>query len=117
MNQIVADGVQQSQVDKLAVLVIAVCMVEFDFIVHRAEKLAIRAPSALVLQEFPSGCVQTDVLPPSRAPVAPVALIWACVPVELRVSFNAGVRIFLEHLGFPCYAPCVTTSFVVFLEY
>lgn len=116
MNQIVADEVQQSQVVQLPVLVIAVCMVDVDFIVHRDEKPAIRAPSALVLQEFPSGCIQSDVLPPSRAPVTPVAIIWACVPFERRVSFDVGVPVFPKHFGLPCESPRVVYPLVVSIE-
>ena len=78
MNQVVADTVQETQVVKLPVLVIAVYMVDFKFVIHCEAKLAICAPSALVRQEFSSGCVQSDVLPLSRTPVAPVAIIWAC---------------------------------------
>ena len=78
MNQVVADTVQETQVVKLPVLVIAVYMVDFKFVIHCEAKLAICAPSALVLQEFSSGWVQSDVLPLSRTPVAPVAIIWAC---------------------------------------
>jgi hypothetical protein len=51
MNEVVADEVQQSQVAQLPVLVIAVCMVDFDLVVHREEKPAMCAPSALVLEE------------------------------------------------------------------
>ena len=58
MNQVVADTVQETQVVKLPVLVIAVYMVDFKFVIHCEAKLAICAPSALVLQEFSSGWVQ-----------------------------------------------------------
>ena len=54
MNQVVADKVQQSQVGKLPVLVVAVFMVDFNLIFHCEEKPAMRALSALVLEEFSS---------------------------------------------------------------
>ena len=53
MNEVVADEVHQSQIAQLPVLVIAVGMVDFELVVHREEKPAMRAPSALVLEEFP----------------------------------------------------------------
>ena len=62
MSEVVAGEVQQSEVREPAVLVIAVGMVDFDIAVHRAEEPAMRAPSALMLEEFPSGCVQPEVL-------------------------------------------------------
>ena len=102
MNQVVADTVQETQVVKLPVLVIAVYMVDFKFVIHCEAKLAICAPSALVRQEFSSGWVQSDVLPLSRTPVAPVAIIWACSPVKRRVSFDVRVPVFPKHLGFAC---------------
>src|SRR5207244_10869541 len=74
MNEVVADEVQQSQVDKLPVVMIAVGMMDFDLVIHREVQSAVRAPSALVLEELPSGCIQPDVLSSSCAPVAPVAI-------------------------------------------
>ena len=55
MNEVVADEVQQSQVEKLPVFMIAVCMMDFNLVIHREVESAVRAPSALVLEEFPSG--------------------------------------------------------------
>jgi hypothetical protein len=69
-------------------------MVDFEFVIHCEEQLAMCAPSALVLQEFSSDRVQSDVLSPSRTPVAPVAIIWACSPVKRRVSFDVRVPVF-----------------------
>ncbi len=92
-------------------------MVDFKFVLHCEEELAMCAPSALVLQEFSPGCVQSDVLPPSRTPVAPVAIIWACSPVKRRVSFDVRVPVFPKHVGFSCYAPRLAGSFVVLLKY
>ena len=54
MNEVVADAVQQSQVEKLPIVRIAVGMMEFDFVLHREVQSAVRAPSALVLEELPS---------------------------------------------------------------
>src|SRR5216683_6621203 len=92
-------------------------MVDFKFVIHCEEKLAMCAPSALVLQEFSSGCVQSAVLPPSRTPVAPVAIIWACSPVKRRVSFDVRVPVFPQHVGVSCYAPRLASSFMVLLKY
>ena len=92
-------------------------MVDFEFVIHCEEQLAMCAPSALVLQEFSSDRVQSDVLSPSRTPVAPVAIIWACSPVKRRVSFDVRVPVFPKHLGFACYAPRLASSFVVLLKY
>jgi len=92
-------------------------MVDFEFVIHCEEKPAMCAPSALVLQEFSSGSVQPDILPPSRTPVAPVAIIWACSPVQRRVSFDGRVPVFPKHVGVACYAPRLASSFVVFLKY
>ena len=55
MNEVVADEVQQSQVDKLPVVMIAVGMMDFDLVLHREVQSAVCAPSALVLEELPSG--------------------------------------------------------------
>src|SRR5262249_43553901 len=92
-------------------------MVDFEFVIHGEEQLAVCAPSALVLEEFSSGCVQSDVFPPARTPVAPVAIIWACSPVQRRVSFDGRVPVFPKHVGFACYAPRLASSFAVCLKY
>ena len=55
MNEVVADEVQQSQVEKFPVVRIAVGMMDFDLVIHREVQSAVRAPSALVLEELPSG--------------------------------------------------------------
>jgi len=55
MNEVVADEVQQSQVEKFPVVRIAVGMMDFDPVIHREVQSAVRAPSALVLEELPSG--------------------------------------------------------------
>ena len=55
MNEVVTDEVQQSQVEKLPVVLMAVSMMDFDLGIHREVKSAVRAPSALVLEELPSG--------------------------------------------------------------
>ena len=54
MNDVVAEEVQQSQVDQLPGVMIAVGMMDFDLVLHRAVQSAVRAPSALVLEELPS---------------------------------------------------------------
>ncbi len=85
-------------------------MVDFKFVLHCEEELAMCAPSALVLQEFSPGCVQSDVLPPARTPVAPVAIIRACSPVKRRVSFDVRVPVFPKHAM--CVSPCFLSTWV-----
>src|SRR6266446_2925894 len=57
---------------------IAVFMMDFCLVLHGEEKSAIPASSALMFQEFSSGCLQADGFSFSRAPVAPVSIIRAC---------------------------------------
>ena len=75
MSKVVTDEVQESQVGKLPVPMLAVCMVDFDRVFHGEAQPALCASSALMLEEFPSGCLQPALFPSSRAPVAPVAVI------------------------------------------
>src|SRR5262245_34252877 len=78
MYLIMADEVEEFQVVKPVILAIAVFVMDFCLIIHGEEELAVRTPSTLMFQEFSSGCVQPDVRSFSCAPVAPVAIIWAC---------------------------------------
>ena len=101
MNEVVADEVQQSQVDKLPVVRIAVGMMDVDLVLHREVQSAVRAPSALVLEELPSDCIQPDVLSSSCAPVAPVAIIRAHAFAQRCLVFNGGLPMPFQGLGFP----------------
>ncbi len=78
MYLIMADEVEEFQVVKPVILAIAVFVMDFCLIIHGEEELAVRTSSTLMFQEFSSGCVQSDVRSFSCAPVAPVAIIWAC---------------------------------------
>ena len=78
MYLIVADAMQECQVAEPVVLVVTVCRVDFYLLIHGEEQSAMHTSSALMLEEFSSGCVQSDVRSFSCAPVAPVAIIWAC---------------------------------------
>jgi len=78
MDLIMADEVEEFQVVQPVILAIAVFVMDFCLLIHGEEELAVRTPSTLMLKEFSSGCVQSDVRPFSCAPVAPVAIIWAC---------------------------------------
>ncbi len=78
MNLIMADEMQEFEVLEPVILMIAVFMMDFCLVLHGEEKPAIPASSALMLQEFSSGCIQSDVRSFSCAPVAPVAIIRAC---------------------------------------
>ncbi len=101
MNEVVADEVQQSQVDKLPVVMIAVGMMDFDLVLHREVQSAVRAPSALMLEELPSGCIQPDVLSSSCAPVAPVAIIRAYAFAQSYMSFDWGLYVPSQRTLFP----------------
>jgi hypothetical protein len=101
MHEVVADEVQQSQVGTLPVCMIAVGMMEFDRVIHREGESAVRAPSALVLEELPSGCLQPEVLSSSCAPGAPVAIIRAHAFAQRCLVFDRGLPVPLKGLGFP----------------
>src|SRR5437764_10861560 len=81
---------------------IAVGMVDFDLVIHGEAWPAMRAPSALMLEEFPSGCLQPDVLSSSCAPVAPVAIIRAHSFAQRCLAFDGGLPVPFQGLGFPC---------------
>src|SRR5712691_4685768 len=78
MYLIMADEVEEFQVVQPVILAIAVFVMDFCLLIHGEEELAVRTPSTLMFQEFSSGGVQSDVRSFSCAPVAPVAIIWAC---------------------------------------
>ena len=80
---------------------IAIFMVDCCVVIHGEEKPAICASSALMLEEFSSGCVQPDVLSFSRAPVAPVAIIWACFHTERDVTCDVRLIVPLQDVSFP----------------
>ena len=101
MNEVVADEVQQSQVEKCPVCMIAVCMMDVDLILHREVESAVRTPSALMLEELPSGCIQPDVLSSSCAPGAPVAIIRASSFAQRCLVFNGGLPVPFQGLGLP----------------
>jgi len=106
MNEVVADAVQQSQVEKLPMVRIAVCMMDVDLVLHCEGQSAVRAPSALVLEELPSDCIQPNVLSSSCAPVAPVAIIRAHAFAQRCLVFDGGLPVPFQGLGFP-REPCV----------
>src|ERR1700694_2080035 len=80
---------------------IAVCMVDVDLVLHGEEQPAICAPSALMLEECPSGCLQPDIFSSSCAPVAPVAVIRTHAFTERDVSCDRGVALSPQRLGLP----------------
>ena len=73
MHVIVADAMQEFQVAEPVVLVVTVFMVDFGLLLHGEEQSAVPTASALMLEEFSSGCVQSDVRSRAGAPIAPVA--------------------------------------------
>lgn len=99
MNEIVAEAVQQSQVGELAVLVIAVDMMDLNLVIHQDVQAAMGTPSALMFQEFPSDGGEPEVFALSRAPVAPVAIIRAGPRAQDRMSFDMGIRMAYEAIG------------------
>jgi len=101
MSKVVADEVQESQVGKLPVLMIAVGMMDFDLVLHREVQSAVRAPSALVLEELPSGCLQPAVLSSSGAPGAPGAIIRADAFAQRCLACDGGLPMPLQGLGVP----------------
>ena len=101
MNEVVADAVQQSQVDTLPVGMLAVGLMAVARVLHRAVQSAGRAPSALGLEELPAGCIQPAVLSSSCAPVAPVAIIRAHACAPRCLVCDGGLPRPLQGLGFP----------------
>ena len=89
------------RLSKLPVVMIAVGMMDFDLVLHREVQSAMRAPSALVLEELPSGCIQPDILSSSCAPVAPVAIIRAHSFAQRCLVFDGGLPVPFQGLGFP----------------
>ncbi len=63
MHVIVADEMQELQVAEPVILVVTVLMVDFCLLLHGEEQSAVPTSSALMLEEFSSGCVQSDVGP------------------------------------------------------
>ena len=61
MHVIVADAMQEFQVAEPVVLVVTVFMVDCCLLLHGEEQSAVPTSSALMLEEFSSGCVQSDV--------------------------------------------------------
>src|SRR5712692_4770217 len=80
---------------------IAVCMVDCDRVLHGEEQPAICAPSALMLEEFSSGCLQPAIFSSLRAPGAPVAVIRTHSFASRDVSFDRCVAVPPQCLGFP----------------
>lgn len=119
MYLIMADEVEEFQVVQPVILAIAVFVMDFCLIIHGEEELAVRTSSTLMFQEFSSGCVQSDVRSFSCAPVAPVAIIWACFHTERDVTCDVRLIVPLQDVGFP-HNPVVlalTIWLEVFLQY
>ena len=119
MHLIVADEMQEFQVAEPVVLVVTVFMVDCCLLLHGEEQSAVPTASALMLEEFSSGCVQSDVRSFSCTPVAPVAIIWACFHPERDVTCDVRLIVPLQDVGFP-HNPVVlalTIWLEVFLQY
>ena len=103
MYLIMADEVEEFQVVQPVILAIAVFVMDFCLIIHGEVELAVRTPSTLMFQEFSSGCVQSDVRSFSCAPVAPVAIIWACFHTERDVTCDVRLIVPFQDVGFPTF--------------
>src|SRR6266700_7018993 len=101
MSLIMADEVEEFQVVQPVILAIAVFVMDFCRIIHGEEALAVRTSYTLMLKEFSSGCVQSDVRAFSCAPVAPVAIIWACFHTERDVTCDGRLIVPFPGVGFP----------------
>ena len=101
MDLIMADEVEEFQVVKPVILAIAVFVMDFCLIIHGEEELAVRTPSTLMVKEFSSGCVQSDVRSFSCAPVAPVAIIRAYSFAQSSMSFDWGLAVPSQRTLFP----------------
>ena len=118
MSLIMADEVEEFQVVKPVILAIAVFVMDFCLIIHGEEELAVRTPSTLMLKEFSSGCVQSDVRSFSCAPVAPVAIIRAYTFAQSSMSFDWGLYVPSQRTLFPDDIILAPASwFEVFLYY
>ena len=101
MHVIVADAMQELQVAEPVILVVPALMVDCCVLLHGEEQSAVPPSSALMLEEFSSGCVQSDVCSFSCAPVAPVAIIWACFHTERDVTCDVRLIVPLQDVSFP----------------
>ena len=101
MHVIVADEMQELQVAEPVILVVTVLMVDFCLLLHGEEQSAVPTSSALMLEEFSSGCVQSDVCSFSCAPVAPVAIIRAYAFAQSSMSFDWGLYVPSQRTLFP----------------
>ena len=118
MHVIVADAMQELQVAKPVILVVTVLMVDFCLLLHGEEQSAVPTSSALLLEEFSSGCVQSDVRSFSCAPVAPVAIIRAYAFAQSYMSFDWGLYVPSQRTLFPDDIVLAPASwFEVFLYY
>jgi len=118
MHVIVADEMQELQVAEPVILVVTVLMVDFCLLLHGEEQSAVPTSSALMLEEFSSDCVQSDVCSFSCAPVAPVAIIRAYAFAQSSMSFDWGLYVPSQRTLFPDDIVLAPASWLeVFLYY
>jgi len=101
MHVIVTDAMQEFQVAEPVVLVVTVFMMDFCLLIHGEEQSAMHTSSALMLEEFSSGCVQSDICSFPCAPVAPVAIIRAYAFAQSYMSFDWGLYVPSQRTLFP----------------
>jgi hypothetical protein len=101
MHVIVADAMQEFQVADPVVLVVTVFLVDCCLLLHGEEQSAVPPSSALMLEEFSSGCVQSDVRSCAGAPIAPVAIIRAYAFAQFSLSFDWGLDVPSQRTLFP----------------
>ena len=101
MHVIVADEMQEFQVAEPVVLVVTVFMMDFCLLIHGEEQSAMHTSSALMLEEFSSGCVQSDIRSFSCASIAPVTIIRAYSFAQSYMSFDWGLYVPSQSTLFP----------------
>ena len=117
MHVIVTDAMQEFQVAEPVVLVVTVFMVDCCLLLHGKEPSAVPTSSALMLEEFSSGGVQSDVCSFSCAPVAPVAIIRAYAFAQSSLSFDWGLYVPSQRTLFPDDIVLAPASWLEVLRY
>jgi hypothetical protein len=117
VHLIVAGEMQEFQVVEPVVLVATVFMVDFCLLLHGEEQSAVPTSSALMLEEFSSGCVQSDVRSCAGAPIAPVAIIRAYAFAQSSMSFEWGLDVPSQRTLFPDDIVLAPASWLEVLRY
>ena len=84
------------QVDISVVRPIAIAVMAFDQGFRREEESARLAVPCLFLQQRREAPRHTRVFAPSCRPIAPVAVVWARLPLHFDVSHNGDMRVLVQ---------------------